>query len=255
MEVQVSIMDVNVQHETIEKLSKISPFDVLTVEELKWIISKSEVLDIRGPYKIFNVEREQVYVLLRGECLSFRTSEFGRLRAFRYSPFPEVIGLECLLYNVYKPYMLKLYRGARVLKISRDVLLPLLDRPYFSKACLEFLSRLYVELREELVESSFRDTTERLVLTLYRLGTEFSQRTLNESDEINLPRKLSLNDLAALVGSVREVIARSLSGLQRAGIIRKTRRNIILNLAEMRRRYRYLLRGLEQDEYSENGLN
>ncbi|RWP61382.1 Crp/Fnr family transcriptional regulator [Mesorhizobium sp.] len=107
------------------------------------------------------------------------------------------------------------------------------DNPAFALHFLAFLAERIRSLNTRLAEYSFLQVRPRLLCELLRLSR---LRSGSSGERIITPPPLQ-NDLAARIGSRREVVSRELSALVRDGLVAKARGALVLtNPAELNRR-------------------
>jgi CRP-like cAMP-binding protein len=107
------------------------------------------------------------------------------------------------------------------------------DNPAFALHFLALLAERIRSLNTRLAEYSFLQVRPRLLCELLRLSR---QRSSSSGERIITPPPLQ-NDLAARIGSRREVVSRELSALVRDGLVAKARGALVLtNPAELNRR-------------------
>ena len=243
-----------------DELKDIEPFRYLEDEDLKLLIDSFETRYFRTTKEVPLGDR--IYLLKEGRAMLIISSKYGRYKGIRYFRGPRLIGLEMLLLSdngedgCFEPwclystldYYMKVYPKSLLMEIPFDRFRPFLSIDGFYRSCVRSLARENLELIRHLYFSSFTDITERLILLLYSLAIDVlrSQGGDGSSEEVVIPRELKLSDIAALVGSVREVVSRAISSLEKVGVIRKNRREIVVNLRLLQSRYRYLVKGLPQ---------
>ena len=243
-----------------DELKDIEPFKYLEEEDLKLLLDSFETRYFKTTKEVTLGDR--IYLLKEGRAMLIISSKYGRYKGIRYFKGPRLIGLEMLLLDdeegdgcvepwcLYSTldYYMKVYPQSLLMEIPFDRFRPFLSIDKFYRSCVRILARENLELMRHLYFSSFTDITERLVLLLYSLAIDVLKSGGNDkgSEEVVIPRDLKLSDIAALVGSVREVVSRAISNLERVGVIRKSRREIVVNLRLLQTRYRYLVKELSK---------
>jgi CRP/FNR family transcriptional regulator len=102
-----------------------------------------------------------------------------------------------------------------------------------SRALLEHFARRLRSFTEMIEAISLQTVQARLARYLYQLAREEGQR---EAGGILVPREITQQDLASLLGSVREVVSRTLKGMEDDGILEVRRKEILIrDLDELRR--------------------
>jgi CRP/FNR family transcriptional regulator len=103
--------------------------------------------------------------------------------------------------------------------VERDLLCAVLkDNPEMSQAVILNLSRNLRKMVSMIEELSFYQVTNRLARLINQLPPEQLEGMLGQ--------RMTQHELAARLGTVREVVARSLRDLERSGAIRVNRRQI-----------------------------
>ncbi len=123
---------------------------------------------------------------------------------------------------------------AVVLTLSPEEARRVLDSyPELLHALLQAASHQLRELAEHVSELAFKDVTTRLSTRLSELAARDGVKV---EDGILLRQKLTQQELAALVGTAREVVARALRKLETDGVIRvEGRQIVVVDLEKLRK--------------------
>ena len=181
-------------------------------------LSRNEVLFVAGE------EASGLYVIVDGAVRAFRESVEGReqvihveragatiaeLPVFDEGPYPSTVAAE---------------EDSIVLFIDRrDVRRLCLEHPQIALAALKLLARR-LRTCAELVEAlSLREVDQRLARLLL---AEARAQGLREGSRLTLDLVLTNQQIAARIGTVREVVSRALNRLQQNGLIRVEGRRV-----------------------------
>jgi len=214
-------MEVPLKHELLRSVSYFSGLDEATLKALARVA-------VRRRYDAGQM------IFVEGEpCASLFIVESGRVKIFKLSPggreqilhifgagegFNDVAVLD----GGPNPASVMALEPTSVLVIDRPSMVDLLERyPALSRAVIENLAsraRHLVSLVEDL---SLRTVVGRLAKLLLEQATE-------EVDLERVPRGLTHAQMAGRLGTVREVITRSLHKLEDEGIIKIERHRIVI---------------------------
>jgi len=166
-----------------------------------------------------------LFALLAGRVKLFRQSK-ERMQIFSILSPGECFGAESLPDDAPTACSATALTMARALYISPDALRDLVtDCPDFQVMLLEIVSarlRQFVSLVHNL---AFRDVAARLASALLALGETDGEPC---ADGLRIHRLLTQQELAAMVGTAREVIHRTLKRFERDGLVRLTPTHYLL---------------------------
>lgn len=214
-------MGVFLKHELLRSIPYFSGLDEATLEALARVA-------VRRRYdagQMIFVEGEPcagLFIVERGRVKIFKLSPGGREQILRIFEAGEGFNDVAVLDGGPNPANVTALEPTSVLIIDRPSMVDLLERsPALSKAVIENLAsraRHLVSLVEDL---SLRTVVGRLAKLLLEQAAE-------EVDLEGVPRGLTHAQMAARLGTVREVITRSLHKLEDEGIIKIERHRIII---------------------------
>jgi CRP/FNR family transcriptional regulator len=165
-------------------------------------------------------EHPRIVVVLSGLLRVFLRSVDGRQVTVRYARAGDVTGLS-LVVGGPPPTSIQAMTSASVASVSVEALRSMLaTEPAVARACLEELSRQLHLALDDLSEQAFLTVRQRIARHLLDLGERGAGR--------HLVACVSQQELADAVGSVREVVARSLHRLRDEGLIETARDEIVL---------------------------
>lgn len=167
-----------------------------------------------------------LYVVMKGSIRAYRISTDGReqvihveragatlaeVPVFDGGPYPSTTAAEeeCVL-----------------LFIRREEVVQLcLNRPSIGLAALKLLAGRLRNCAAMVESLSLRDVDRRLAQLLLEEGSDYSQRG---SDSIEFQLSLTHQQIAARIGSVREVVSRAFQRLQQGGLIQTQGRRVLI---------------------------
>jgi len=160
-------------------------------------------------------ERPRVIVVVSGVLRVFVSSVDGRQVTIRYVRSGGVAGL-ALVIGGPAPMSIQTLTGASVVALPVDTLRALVARePGVARACAEELTRELYRAVADVSEQAFLPVRERLIRNLLDLAAPRGDRSL--------VARVSQQELADAVGSVREVVTRTLHQLREEGSIATSR--------------------------------
>jgi CRP/FNR family transcriptional regulator len=189
-------------------------------------LSRDETLFIAGE------EARGLYVIVSGALRAFRTSADGREQVIHVERAPATIAEVPVFDEGLYPATVAAEEDTTVLFIAkRDMRRLCLEHPQIAFAALKLLAgrlRRCAELVEALSLSEVGQRLARLLLA------EAERAGVRHADGIHLELGLTNSQVAARIGSVREVVSRAFARLQQDGLIKvENRRLIILNVEKL----------------------
>ncbi len=174
------------------------------------------------------------YVLRSGKARIFRTGADGREQTMRLVAAGDTFGEVPVFDSGPAPATVEALEPSEVLLVPSPAFAALVERQ--PRVGLALLHHFAVRLRSftELVEQISLQTVQcRLARYLYQLAREEGVRG---ADGIVVPRELTQQDLASVVGSVREVVSRTLKVMEDDGLVEVRRKDILIrDLAALQR--------------------
>jgi len=168
---------------------------------------------------------EGLFVTVSGLIKVFKTSVQGREQVLRYAPpgssFNEVTALD----GGPNPTSALAVVETEVTVISPQLMKEWLRTdPRVSLAIIDSFTGLYRHLMELVEDLSFRNISDRVARVLLQSVAPHAGMGAGA----DLTRRLTQEEIAEMIGSTREVVARALRGLEDAGTITVDRGTIIL---------------------------
>ena len=174
-------------------------------------LARNEILFLAGD------EATGLYVVIEGSVRAFRTGADGREQVIHVEKAVTTIAEVPVFDNGVYPSTVAAEEESRLLFIAREkVLAACLEHPQVALAAARlFASRL--RKCAELVESlSLREVGQRLAQFLLDQAEKNGKPSI---DGVRFRQELTHNQLAARIGSVREVVSRVMFRLQEQGLI------------------------------------
>ncbi|MCC6419907.1 MAG: Crp/Fnr family transcriptional regulator [Gemmataceae bacterium] len=166
------------------------------------------------------------YYLDSGKARIFRAGMDGREQTFRLVEPGDTFGEVPVLDGSVNPATVETLEVSQVVLVPTKVLLMLIEqRPEVALAVLRHVARrlrTFTELVEQIGQQTVRA---RLSRYLYHLAREEGVQT---PEGILVRRTLTQQDLASLVGSVREVVSRTLRSMAEDGVVEVRRKEILV---------------------------
>jgi CRP-like cAMP-binding protein len=161
-------------------------------------------------------------------------SSAGRRLALGVLGEGEIFGEAALLGKSEHRHLAQVLKDAQIYVLGQRVFTRFLqERPWLIGAFLKLLVQRKGELEQKLRDIAFETISVRLSRELLRLSERYGKETvvkvvgyLRSGIEIDCP--LTHQDLAELIGSVRENVTKELNFLAREGILDKTRYRITI---------------------------
>lgn len=166
------------------------------------------------------------YFLDAGKARIFHSGPEGREQAFRLVLPGDTFGEVPALDGEPSPANVEVLEPSEVVLIPTKALFALMEhRPQVAVRLLHHLARrlrLFTQLVEQIGQQTVRA---RLCRYLFQLAREEGAPA---AGGILVQRTLTQQDLASLLGSVREVVSRTLKGLEDEGIVEVGRKTILI---------------------------
>jgi len=202
--------------------------DFLSSVSIEKKVQKSSAIFLEGTFP------SGVYILKKGRVKLCQQTAKGTEQILNIHIADEIFGYRPLLCDEAYPVSAKTIEDSEVAFIPKKDFLNLLSRSNnLSNALLRFLSYEFTVWVNTISNLAHRNVRDRLLINLLILSEKY--RTKNKWPvEISLSRA----DLAALIGTSNETLARNLSKLKREKLIAANGRIIIMNNAAQEDRIR-----------------
>ncbi|RCW40253.1 CRP-like cAMP-binding protein [Halopolyspora algeriensis] len=193
-------------------------------ELLDRVLGRSVDFHVRAGGALVTTGRTDVfcYLLVSGLIRSYLISSAGRQVTLRYSRPGSLLGVATLFASGTAPAGLQAVTDARVLSLNPETLRALARSDVrVSHALLTELSDRAITYMNAIGDAVFSSLHDRVLSHLCDIAT-FGQR------DSELSARISQQELADQVGTVREVVVRILRELRSAGLVRTERDRIVL---------------------------
>jgi len=163
------------------------------------------------------------HIVTEGLVRIYRISPEGRPHTLNLlrpvSSFNEVAAVD----GDSNPYNATAVTAAHVAVISHPVMVALLSQePTLLAATVQALARVNREYIERLEDMTFRSIPSRLAKLFLHESTSYAGQIAEA------PSRLSQEEIAAILGTTREVVGRALRGLLNAGLLKKRGREFFI---------------------------
>jgi CRP/FNR family transcriptional regulator len=202
-----------------DDLGAIGYFRGLDAADRRWLAAHSTVRRYAARESVIR-EGEPcagLYALRDGQARIFTTSRAGRQQVLAVLQPGDTFNEVPVFDGGPNPASVETLQPSTIVAVPRDAALALISRS--PQAALTLLAAFAARLRgfTALVEAlAFDDVNRRLARLLARLARAEGRA---ESDGVVVARTLTVQDIAAMVGSVREVVTRSLTQLEGQGLL------------------------------------
>ena len=182
-----------------------------------------------GPRELILMEGDECdgfYFMRNGKARIFRTSPDGREQSFRLIGPGETFGEVPVFDGQSNPATVEALEHSEVLVFPSSAVHDVVrQNPDVALALLTHFSRRLRMFTEIVEHISLQTVPARIARYLYQLAREEGQTS---PEGIVVPRSITHRDLASLVGTVREVVSRSLKTMEEDGIIIVRRHEIVI---------------------------
>ncbi len=224
--------------------SPLTPEEILAIPHLKGIPeSEAERLlrsiEVRsyGPRETILVEAEicrGFFVLRRGRARIFRSGSDGREQILRLLAAGDSFGEVPVFDGGPNPATVEALEPAEALFISTPVFMEVITRnPAVALALLNHFARRLRSFTELVEQISLQTVQNRIARYLYLTAREEGVQT---AEGTIVPRSITQQDLASLVGSVREVVSRTLKVMEDDGLVEVRREEYVVRDLDALRR-------------------
>ncbi|MCZ2110001.1 MAG: Crp/Fnr family transcriptional regulator [Dehalococcoidia bacterium] len=210
------------------ELREISYFSALSETEAARFVQELVPKSYGAREQIITIgERTPGFFYLRaGKARIFRTGPDGREQTMRLVAPGDTFGEVPVFDGSPAPASVEALDHCEVLLIPATAFFSLVERcPEVSFVMLRHLARRLRGFTELVEQISLQSVPARLARYLYQLAREEGQKT---QDGIVVPRELTQQDLASVVGSVREVVSRTLRVMEDDGVVEVRRKEILI---------------------------
>jgi CRP-like cAMP-binding protein len=195
-------------------------FDLLTLHQTEQVYKKGEIIFREGAYP------SGIYYMTSGKAKKYKIDREGKEQIIYVANTGELIGYHAILSEDRYPDSAAALEESTITFIPKDdFLLVLQQSDTLSKRLLKTLSHEFAVLINGLTLFGQRSVRERLALQLVVLREKYK---IDFHPGMPVVINMSRDDLASLVGTVRENVVRILTEFKQEEILRTEGRKIII---------------------------
>ncbi len=196
-------------------------FELLTANKTEQEYSKGEIIFREAAYP------SGIFYIIDGKVKKYKVDKDGKEHIIYVANKGELIGYHAILSEDRYPDSASALEKSKIAFIPKeDFLLTLQQSSVLSKRLLKTLSHEFAVLANSLSVFAQKSVRERLALQLIVLREKYKQ---NFQPGMPVEINISRDDLASLVGTVRERAVRILTEFKEAGIVETKGRKIIVH--------------------------
>jgi CRP-like cAMP-binding protein len=194
--------------------------EMLFAHTTEHLYSKGQVIFREGAYPT------GIFFIKEGKVKKYKVDKEGREQIVYVANTGELIGFHALLAEERYPDSAAVLEDSKIVFIPKDDFLDVLNTSkVLARRLLKTLSHEFAVFANSLALFAQRSVRERFAMQLVLLREKYKQNFVPGMDvEINMSRE----DLASLVGTVRENILRILKDFKEEGILETKGRKIII---------------------------
>lgn len=194
--------------------------ELLTANKTEQLYSKGEILFREAAYPA------GIFYIVEGKVKKYKVDKEGREQIIYVANQGEILGYHAILSEDRYPDSAAALEKSRIAFIPReDFLNTLQQSAVLSKRLLKTLSHEFAVLANSISAFAQKSVRERLALQLIVLREKYK---VNFQPGMPVEINISRNDLANIVGTVRESAVRILTEFKEAGIVQTKGRKIIV---------------------------
>lgn len=195
-------------------------FELLTANKTEQLYSKGEIIFREGAYP------SGIFYIVDGKVKKYKVDKEGKEHIIYVANRGELIGYHAILSEDRYPDSASALEKSKIAFIPKeDFLATLQQSAVLSKRLLKTLSHEFAVLANSLSIFAQKSVRERLALQLIVLREKYKE---NFKPGMPVEINISRDDLASIVGTVRERAVRILSEFKEAGIVETKGRKIIV---------------------------
>jgi CRP-like cAMP-binding protein len=218
---------------SVDTLKQISAFQSLSALKLERLSERAKTIEYAENTIIFQQKETLagLYVVVSGYVKLYRQSK-DRVQILAILRDEDFFGSECLADNKLSSSFAETMSQTTLIYIPSDAIHNLLEtNPVFRTVILQIVTNRLRQFAQLVHNLAFRDVTARVAMLLVSRAESDGIMTV---DGIRIPRLMTQNELATVIGTSREVVQRTFKKLSKLDLIRVSRKDIlILNLDEL----------------------
>lgn len=194
--------------------------ELLTANKTEQLYSKGEIIFREAGYP------SGIFYIIEGKVKKYKVDKEGREQIIYVANQGEILGYHAILSEDRYPDSAAALEKSRIAFIPKeDFLNTLQQSAVLSKRLLKTLSHEFAVLANSISAFAQKSVRERLALQLIILREKYK---VNFQPGMPVEINISRNDLANIVGTVRESAVRILTEFKEAGIVQTKGRKIIV---------------------------
>jgi len=219
---------------TIEMLAQITVFGQLQMVMLKQIASEASVIKCKSNEILYNQDAmlTGLYAIVEGYVKLYRQSG-QRMQILALLRAGDCFGTEALSDKADSScYAATLTSAILIFMPTNSVLSMMQLHPEIRVVLLQMVTKRLRQFASLVHDLAFRDVTARLAGLIIARAEQDGIVTV---EGIRVPRLMTQNDLATMIGTAREVVQRTLKKFEQENILRVSRKEfLILNIDQLR---------------------
>ncbi len=221
---------------TVEDVRKMSYFASLA-DEPAARLARELICTEYAPREHVIIEGERAkgfYLLRSGKARIYRTSSDGREQSFRIVSAGDTFGEVPVFDQGPNPASVEVLAPSEVVLVPTSAMVDVVSRhPEVAVPMLLHFARRLRSFTELVEQISLQTVPARIARYLYQVAREEGVAT---EEGILVRRDITQQDLASLVGSVREVVTRALKAMEEDGVLEVRRRELVIRDMDALRR-------------------
>lgn len=218
-------------------LKRINLFTEMSSEEMGELASKTRMESVSKKTPIFfpGDPSQQIYLLKEGRVKISRISEGGREVTIALLEPGEIFGELEVLGDAPRDTLAEALDDSKICVVSKKVFLEMIRRiPDFSFRLTKLIGFRMRKIESRVEDLVFKDVPARLANLLLDLAKDYGKET---PQGMLLQIKITHQEIANLIGSIRETVSVVLGDFKRDGwIVFEGRRIVLLNPSLIRKR-------------------
>jgi len=211
----------NFKSESILKDLPPEDYALLTAHKTEQVYSKGEIIFREGAYP------SGIFYIVDGKVKKYKVDKEGKEHIIYVANAGEILGYHAILSEDRYPDSASTLEKSRIAFIPKEDFLSVLQQStVLSKRLLKTLSHEFAVLANSLSVFAQKSVRERVALQLIVLREKYK---VNFQPGMPVEINISRDDLANLVGTVRESAVRILTEFKEAGILETKGRKIIVH--------------------------
>ncbi len=209
-------------------LKTVTLFEDLSDEELEIVASRFRERDYVKHEIVFFEEDtgNYMYIVQEGRVKVSRLLPNGKEMILAFHEMGEYFGEMSLIDGRTSPATVTTVIPSRILTVTRQNFLELLEQPSINRAVLKMLCGRCRDAWGQIEVLTFHNADARIRTALYQLC---QQKGVATDGGVKINLKLTHGELADITGICRETATRVLSSMQRSGVLRVEKKHFVVS--------------------------